>query len=149
MFLKLQNLGIAGGVKTFEQLEDYLDKQDEINKIKNKIKSRLRLNRAFTEYEEKYIRSWIEEMKFKFDEIDYAIKISSSKGNIGVGYINGILRNWKEKKLDTIVKIIESENVVTKKDITQAKSSKPNSNLKHKNYNQREGVDFSGYYDNI
>lgn len=136
-----------GGVKTFEQLEDYQSKQDEINKIKSKIKSRLRLNRAFTEYEEKYIKSWLEEMKYSFDEVDYAIKISSSKGNASIGYINGILKNWKEKGLTTVAKIAENENVISKKDVL--KKTKDASNLKHKNYNQRKGVDFSEYYDNI
>lgn len=149
MCLKLQNHGTAGGVKSFNQLEDYLGKQDEINKIKNKIKSRLRLSRAFTEYEEKYIRSWIDEMKFGFEEIDYAIKISSSKGNAAIGYINGILKNWKEKNLNTLAKITESENIITKKAVFKEKPSKTNNILKHKNYNQRENVDFSGYYDNI
>ena len=44
-----------GGVKSFEDLEDFLENYDNIQKIKQKIAKSLRLNRNFTKYEEQYI----------------------------------------------------------------------------------------------
>lgn len=141
-----------GGVKTFEQLEDYLKEQDKMMEIKSKIKSKLRLGRAFTEYEEVYISDWINNMKYTFDEIDYAIKKTLSKGNPSIGYINGILKNWKEKGYKSIIEIIEAEGTVTKQKIAGDKGKKTiavNKNLKHKNYEQRDDINWNEYYDNV
>ena len=137
-----------GGVKTFEQLEDYQNEQDKLNQIKSKIKSKLRLGRAFTEYEEAYIKEWINTLKFSFEEIDYAIKKTLAKGNPSIGYINGILKNWKESGFNTLADIIASEDVVTKQKITKEKAVQTK-NLKHKNYEQRKDIDWNEFYDNI
>ncbi len=139
-----------GGVKTFEQLEDYLNSMEELSKIKSKIKSKLRLNRAFTEYEEGYIKNWIEKYKYTFDEIDYAIKKTLSKGNPSIGYINGILKNWKEQGLNSLVDIVASEEMVTKQKIVSEKAKTSTvKNLKHKNYEQRKDINWNEFYDNI
>lgn len=140
-----------GGVKTFEQLEDYLNEQEKMKQIKTKIKTKLRLGRAFTEYEEIYIYSWINDLKFTFDEIDYAIKKTLSKGNPSIGYINGILKNWKEQGLNKLADIIEKEGTVTKEKITEEKKkvSSATRTLKHKNYEQRKDIDWNQFYDNI
>lgn len=140
-----------GGVKTFEQLEDYLNEQDKIMQIKSKIKSKLRLGRAFTEYEEAYINEWINKLNYTFDEIDYAIKKTLAKGNPSIGYINGILNNWKEKGFNNLSQIVEAEGTITKQKITGAQGAKqtPAKNLKHKNYEQNKDIDWNQYYDNI
>ena len=49
-------------------LERYLEEQDKLQQIKAQIKSKLRLNRAFTEYEEVYIAEWINKYGYTFDE---------------------------------------------------------------------------------
>lgn len=142
-----------GGVKTFEQLEDYLNEQDKLAQIKSKIKSKLRLNRAFTEYEENYISDWINKLNYTFDEIDYAIKKTLAKGTPSIGYINGILNNWKEKGYNNLAEVIEAEDVITKQKISApAESVKQTStarNLKHKNYEQAKDIDWNQYYDNM
>ena len=139
-----------GGVKTFEQLEDYLNEQEEFNQLKGKIKSKLRLGRAFTEYEETCIKSWLKDFKYTFDEIEYALKKTISIGTPSIGYINGILKNWKEKGYKNLSEIIESEQTITKQKIESAtkKSSKAN-NLKHKNYEQRKDINWNDFYDNF
>jgi len=139
-----------GGVKTFEQLEDYLKAQEELGKIKSKIKSKLRLNRAFTEYEELYIINWIEKYKYTFDEIDYAIKKTIAKGNPSIGYIDGILKNWYEKGLKNITKIMEAEAVITKENIQVATTSRANVKVqKQRLYEQRKDIDLNDFYDNL
>lgn len=142
-----------GGVKTFDHLEDYKKKTEDMSKLKNKIKNRLRLNRTFTEYEEQYILDWTDKFKFTFEEIDYAIKKTVSKGTPSIGYINGILKNWNEQGLKKMSDVLESENIVTKQKLTKdtVKKSEHNQSktLKHKNYEQRKGVDLNQYYDNL
>lgn len=141
-----------GGVKTFEQLEDYLNEQDKLSQIKSKIKSKLRLNRAFTEYEENYISDWINKLNYTFDEIDYAIKKTLAKGTPSIGYINGILNNWKEKGYANITEVIEAEDTVTKQKITPVAPTKQaavTKTLKHKNHEQDKDIDWNQYYDNM
>lgn len=137
-----------GGVKTFEQLEDYLTAQEEYSKIKSKIKSRLRLNRTFTEYEEAYILNWIQKYKYTFNEIDYAIKKTIAKGTPSIGYIDGILKNWKAKGYKTLDDVIKSEeehaNVAVAKQVPVTKTV-----VKKKEYEQKRDIDLNDFYDNI
>lgn len=139
-----------GGVKTFMDLEAYLEEQDKLQQIKTKIKSKLRLNRAFTEYEEVYISEWINKFGYGFDEIDYAIKKTVSKGNASIGYINGILTNWHESGYKTLANIIEAEGTVTKqKIVSETQKVAQSKTLKHKNYEQDKAIDWNQYYDNM
>lgn len=138
-----------GGVKTFEQLEDYQKAQDEINKIKSKIKSKLRLNRAFTEYEEEYISNWLQKYKYSFDEIDYAIKKTIAKGNPSIGYIDGILKNWKQKGYKNLAEILSAEDILTKENITQTRTSQATKQVKRKEYEQKRDIDLNEFYDNL
>ena len=137
-----------GGVKTFEQLEDFLTAQEEYSKIKSKIKSRLRLNRSFTEYEEAYILNWIQKYKYSFDEIDYAIKKTIAKGTPSIGYIDGILKNWNAKGYKNLEEIMYSEtpsaNVVAQK---SAAVNRPV--VKKKEYEQKKDIDLNDFYDNL
>ena len=137
-----------GGVKTFEQLEDFLTAQEEYSKIKSKIKSRLRLNRSFTEYEEAYILNWIQKYKYSFDEIDYAIKKTIAKGTPSIGYIDGILKNWNAKGYKNLEEIMSSEtssaNVVAQKTTAVNRPV-----VKKKEYEQKKDIDLNDFYDNL
>ena len=139
-----------GGVKTFADLEVYLEAQDKLQQVKAKIKSKLRLNRAFTEYEEIYISEWINKYEYTFDEIDYAIKKTVAKGNASIGYINGILTNWYESGYKTLANILEAEGTVTKQKIaSETQKVAQSKTLKHKNYEQDKAIDWNQYYDNM
>lgn len=137
-----------GGVKTFEQLEDYLTAQEEYSKIKSKIKSRLRLNRTFTEYEEAYILNWIKKYKYTFNEIDYAIKKTIAKGTPSIGYIDGILKNWNAKGYKTLEDVIKSEEEHTN-GATIKQSPVTKTVVKKKEYEQKRDVDLNDFYDNL
>jgi DnaD/phage-associated family protein len=134
-----------GGVKTFDELEDYQNKQTKLNNVMQKMKSKLRLNRSFTEYEEAFIASWINEFKYDFDIVDFAIQKTSSKGAPTIGYINGILKNWHESGLSTLNDIMQKEEnkVVPRQRVTVGVSN----NLNHKNYEQRKDIDLNEFYD--
>lgn len=134
-----------GGVKTFDELEDYQNKQTKLNNVMQKMKSKLRLNRSFTEYEEAFIASWINEFKYDFDIVDFAIQKTSSKGAPTIGYINGILKNWHESGLSTLNDIMQKEEnkAVPRQRVTVGVSN----NLNHKNYEQRKDIDLNEFYD--
>lgn len=138
-----------GGVKTFEDLEEFLENFDKIQKIKQKISKSLRLNRNFTKYEEQYIDSWIKDFEYDFTIIEEALKLTVSKPNPTLNYVNGILSNWHKKGYKT-VKDIEKEkmNSKTLKDKNYANKG-TTSKSKYQNYEQRQYVDLESFYDNM
>lgn len=138
-----------GGVKTFEELEDFLENYDNMQKIKQKISKSLRLNRNFTKYEEQYIDTWIKDFEYDFSVIEEALKLTVSKPNPTLNYVNGILSNWHKKGYKSVEDIkageIEKKSTRTKsyeKTQTAAKT-------KYQNYEQREYVDLESFYDNM
>ena len=133
-----------GGVKTFEQLEEFLESYDNIQKIKQKILKALRLNRNFTKYEEQYIDTWIKDYKYEFDVIEEALKRTVAKSNPSLKYVDAILTSWHKKGYKSLEDIKDGEqNVVEVKENTV--KSKP----KYKNYEQREYDDIESFYDNM
>lgn len=135
-----------GGVKTFEQLEEFLEDYDEIQKIKNKIIKSLRLNRNLTKYEEQYINTWIKDYGYSFEIIEEALKRTVAVASPSISYINGIMNNWYKKGFKT-VEDINNESLNSKKsDITK---DKLNSKSKYQNYEQRTYDDLESFYDNM
>jgi len=146
---KVAETWYKGKVKTFEQLENFLEKQDKMNKIKNKIKRVLRLSRNLTEYEEEHIQRWINEYKYDFEIIEIALKKTVQKTtNPTLNYANAIIKSWNEKGYKTTSEILEEDGKITKQMINKA-PNKGQSNLKHKKYEQRKYDDLESYYDNI
>lgn len=135
-----------GGVRTFEQLEDYFEKIENMFKIKQKISKALRLNRNLTKYEEQYIEKWINEFGYDFDMIEEALKRTVSKTSPSINYVNGILNNWHTKGYKS-VKDIENE---VKPEIAKEKVEKKiKTKMKYQNYEQRSYDDLELYYDNM
>lgn len=144
-----------GGVKTFEQLEAFLESYDVIQKIKQKIVKALRLNRNITKYEEQYINSWVKDLGYDFSMIEEALKRTVSVANPTISYINGILNNWSKQGFKTVEDLksaeLEMENKKSEKNITQNTNTcaKENVNAKFKNYEQRNYNDLESFYDNF
>lgn len=140
-----------GNVKTFEQLEEFLDNYDNIQKIKKKILKSLRLSRNFTKYEEQLIDTWIKDFNFNFDIIEEALKLTISKPNPSLNYVNGILTNWHKNGLDTPDKIKEHLEEIKNKEVTKTVSKQPatKSKLKYQSYDQRIYEDLESFYDNV
>jgi DnaD/phage-associated family protein len=131
-----------GGVKTFEHLEEYLDKITKFQIVIQKISKALRLNRNLTKYEEAYVNKWINEYKYDFDIIEEALKRTVSKSNPSINYVNGILTNWYKKEY---VKLSDIQNEVRPVAVSKANSSK----VKYKDYDQRNYDNLESYYDNL
>lgn len=138
-----------GGVKTFEQLEEFLENYDNMQKIKQKISKALRLNRNLTKYEEQYIDTWVRDYGYDFDIIEEALKRTVNKPNPTISYVNGILVNWHKKGFKNS-KDIEKENVVIQSN-NVVNYSKRNINTKNKyqDVNQREYTNLESFYDNM
>ncbi len=133
-----------GGVKTFEQLEEFLENYDNIQKIKQKIQKALRLNRNFTKYEEQYIDTWVKEYKYEFNIIEEALKRTVAKPNPSLKYVDAILSNWYKKGIKTLDDI-NNEDKVNVEEKEDTKKPKP----KYQNYEQREYEDIESFYDNV
>ncbi len=131
-----------GEVKTFEQLEEYLDKITKFQIVIQKISKALRLNRNLTKYEEAYVNKWIYEYKYDFDMIEEALKRTVSKSNPSINYVNGILTNWFKKEY---VKVTDIQNEVRISASTKDNSAK----VKYKDYEQRNYDNLETYYDNL
>lgn len=144
-----------GGVKTFEQLEEFLESYDEIQKIKQKIIKALRLNRNITKYEEQYINSWVKDFGYNFSIIEEALKRTVSIANPTISYINGILSNWYKKGYKTIEDLKNAEKEFEQKKCEKnniynsRNNSKESNSTKFKNYEQRKYSDLESFYDNF
>lgn len=138
-----------GGVKSFEDLEDFLESYDKIQKTKQKIAKALRINRNFTKYEEQYIDAWIKDFGYDFTVIEEALKRTVTKPNPTLNYVNGILSNWHKKGFKTVKDIEEGEvQKATSKTKTYSKADKE-VKTKYQNYEQREYIDLESFYDNM
>jgi DnaD/phage-associated family protein len=134
-----------GNVKTFEQLEAFLESYDNVQKIKQKISKALRLSRNFTKYEEQYIDSWIKDYGYGFDIIEEALKRTVSKANPSVIYVNGILSNWYKKGYKTVEDTANESSSDSKNYV----KSEPKTKTKYQNYEQRSYEDLESFYDNM
>ena len=138
-----------GGVKTFEQLEEFLEDYDEIQKIKQKIVKSLRLNRNLTKYEEQYVNTWIKEYKYSFEMIEEALKKTVCVASPSISYINGIINNWYKKGFKTIEDIRSESQNVKKEPAKKKVDEKSNAPTKFQNYDQRNYDDLESFYDNF
>lgn len=134
-----------GNVKTFEQLEEYLENYDNIQSIKQKIAKVLRITRNFTKYEEQYIDTWIKDFKYDFSMIEEALKRTVCQSNPSISYVNGILTNWYKKGYKKVDEITDEKKEKNSVDTSKSQDSKS----KYKNYNQRKYEDLESFYDNM
>ena len=88
-------------IKTFNDLENYFQKHDSMNKIKKAIAKKLGRYTAFTEFEEEYIEKWILEYGYNLDVITIALKKTTSKANPTFDYFDKLLTDWHDRKLKT------------------------------------------------
>ena len=133
-----------GGVKTFEELEDFLENYENMVKIRQKIAKCLGITRNFTKYEEQYIDTWVKEYNYDFKMIEEALKRTVNRSNPTLNYVNGILSNWHKKgfkKVDDIKNEVEKPKNYALND-TKSKT-------KYQNYEQRSYEDLESFYDNM
>lgn len=88
-------------IKTFNDLDDYFQRQEKLNKIKKQVAKKLGITRTLTQYEEAYIEKWIVDFGYELNVIEIALKRTTSKANPSFDYIDKLICNWKERNLKT------------------------------------------------
>ena len=105
-------------IKTFNDLDLYYQRREEINILKKKITQKLNLSRNLTSYDEEYILKWHENYKYGMDIIEIALKKASTKNSINFQYIDKLLSDWFEKGLysvDDVNTYLDSQKTKEKK----------------------------------
>ena len=135
----------AARIKTFDELDNYFEKQEKLNKIKKSISKKLGLSRKLTEYEEGYIEKWINDYNYSFDIIEIALKKTTSKTNPNFDYLDKMISDWKDRNLttsDDVKKyLLEFKNKTKKVQELQKKTN-------YNNYDQRNITNFDNLYAN-
>lgn len=88
-------------IKTYNDLENYSQKRDNMNIIKKSIAKKLGRYTAFSEFEEEYIEKWVLEYNYNLDVINIALKKTTSKANPTFDYFDKLLTDWHDRKLKT------------------------------------------------
>lgn len=129
----------ANKVKTWNDLDRYSEKQENLNKFKKIIAKKLGKRNGLTQYEEAYIENWVLNFQYDMDVIEIALKRTTYKQNPTFEYINNIITDWHERNLKTPAEI----NAFIEQRKKQEKSAKTlKSQVNKANYDQRN-------YDNL
>lgn len=129
----------ANKVKTWNDLDRYSEKQENLNKFKKIIAKKLGKRNGLTQYEEAYIENWVLNFQYDMDVIEIALKRTTYKQNPTFEYINNIITDWHERNLKTPAEI----NAFIEQRKKQEKSAKNlKSQVNKANYDQRN-------YDNL
>lgn len=137
-----------GNVKTFEDLETFLDNYDKFTKIKTKISKALGFGRNLTKFEEVYVKKWLEEYNYSYEVIEEGLKRSTSTSNPSIKYIDAIISSWYKKGFQNIDDILDSEkpDEPITKTISKVADTKKKS---FQSYSQREYDTTDDFYDEI
>ena len=104
-----------GGVVNLSDLDRYLREFEAYKDIRIKILKKLKRRNMFTEYEEEYIKKWVNEYKYGFDVIEMALRKTVGKAEVSIKYINAILKNWFEEGVKKVEDIKEKKPIPPKK----------------------------------
>ena len=92
-------------IKTYNDLENYYQKYDNMNKIKKTISKKIGRYTALTEFEEEYIEKWIVDYNYNLDIINIALKKTTSKANPSFDYVDKLLSDWHDRNLKTSAEV--------------------------------------------
>ena len=129
-------------IKTFNDLEEYYEKEDKVISISNSIKKKLRISRNLSEYEIAYVRKWVINYNYGLNIIEIALKKTTSKFNPSFEYLDKLLSDWNEHNFKTPEQI--NKHLEVQKSIP--KQSKPNNNSN--SFTQRNYSNINNLYDN-
>ncbi len=123
-------------IKTYEDLEAYSAKQENLNKIKKDIAKKLRRYSPLTQFEEAFIEKWISDYNYDLNVINIALKKTTSKANPSFDYLDKLISDWHDRNLKTSDEINNflAEMKQKKKDIKQLKKQTNYNNYEQRNY---------------
>ena len=141
------------GIVTMEDVDNYYSQFEKTNQMKKSIGKKLGFVRNLSEYEEAYVNKWVNDFNYPLDIIEIALKKTTSKTNPSFDYIDKILTDWHERKLNSVSDINEFLKTQREKqkefkqlDLTSAQSGKTIQKY-HNNVNSQL-TDLSQFYSN-
>lgn len=84
----------SNGLKTLEDVQAYLDENDQKYYRYKRVLKALGFNRSATEAEKALIDTWFTDMKFTMEKVLEACATTCGIGNPNLKYVNGVLTNW-------------------------------------------------------
>lgn len=99
------------GIKNSFDLDEYFISYKKTKEISSKVARKLKRKAPFTEYEESYIRKWVEDYKFTMDIIELALKNAVRISNPNLQYFHKILTDWNKKGYRTKAQIEEASKI--------------------------------------
>lgn len=132
-------------IKTFNDLDIYYEKQEKIKKISKNISKKLAISRQLTQYEEAYIEKWTLDYNYSMDIIEIALKRTTSKANPSFDYLDKLLTDWHDRKLNSTDAIIKFLNEMKQKNKSIKDLEKKSG---YNNYDQRNYNDLNNLYAN-
>lgn len=102
-------------IKTFNDLDVYYQKQEQLKKISKTIAKKLGISRQLSQYEEAYIEKWSVDYNYSMDIIEIALKKTTSKANYSFDYLDKLLTDWSDRKLKTTDEINQYINETKQK----------------------------------
>ena len=88
-------------IQTFDDLDQYYEKQEKLNKLASLISKKLGLSRQLSQYEYAYLEKWFIDFGYSFDIIEIALKRTTSKVNPSFDYIDKLLSDWHDRGFST------------------------------------------------
>ena len=133
------------GIKTMDDVDNYYAQFEKMNKIKKSITKKLGFTRNLSEYEEAYVNKWVSDFNYPLDIIEIALKKTTSKTNPSFDYIDKILTDWHERKLNSTTEITEflKTQKIKQKEFNQIDISSIGSNKNIQKYNNTTASDFA------
>ena len=136
-----------------DDVDNYYAQFEKMNQIKKSITKKLGFTRNLSEYEEAYVNKWVSDFNYPLDIIEIALKKTTSKTNPSFDYIDKILTDWHERKLNSSVEINEflKAQKAKQKDFKQIDLSSLPTNKqiqKYTNTVETNYADFSQFYAN-
>ena len=104
------------GVKSMKELSDFLEKESAVSQMMIKIRKKLR--RRMTEYDEEYIRDWMEKLPFSEEIMEFAIRRMSEFQNYpSLKGADELLKEWHLRDLKTFqeIELFEKEKAAQNK----------------------------------
>lgn len=134
----------TNGVKTFNDLDAYYQKQEKLNKLKKEIARKLGKHSGLTQYEEAYIEKWTVDFGYDFEIIEIALKRTTFKANPTFEYLNNLISDWHDRGFKTSqeIELFLDDRKKQKKDIKKLEKDTKTS------FNQRNYEDLDFLYTN-
>lgn len=128
-------------VQTWNDLDLYYQKQENLNKIKKSIAKKLGKHNGLTQYEEAYIENWVLNFNYDMAVIEIALKRTTFKQNPNFEYINNLINDWHERNLKTPneVNAFIEQRKKQSRDVKELKNTVSKSNYDQRKY---DNLDF-------